>query len=891
LGRYEKVERVAVVSGRTGGAALGLVPFRRGFFLTAANILFWILLQTLLIKRAGVEWFPVFYVMSSVAILFGAWLSSRVLRRLRSNTQGLIFTIAAFVGAAAIAATQGWIGTQTPVAIVLGYLGIGLVTNSAFLLVANDRLNVVAADAFNTEQFQRIQPMVTSVSVVSSCVAGVLLAGISESVSPTWLFSLVALFILLALPFQVRLQRLAGTTAVLPPAAGSAGDHGKLRSLFPDATLRRFLHLLGAAAALSMVFTRIFNYEFAIVTNAQFATEAQLNAFNGLYTAVSGIVLLIFVNTIQRYLFTRFGLTRNLFVPPLVVAAGVLLMCAFPVFGIVVPVILVREVIISLQQQSWSVMFEGVSDAQRLRAWSWINGPATTVGGLTGSAMLAVAASGLEQMPVATTLRILSVAALCFLIVRVAVDLRVRRTYPAVLLSSLQHGDFKTRLRTVVVMAELRFVKDRQLSALFDIVRGEAEPGALRLAALRTLAEIREPSSLRVISQLLSHNDPELRRAAVRAIAAFPFEPERLYESGFSRHALIARLREAFAAERTPEIIDAILDALVALRDPDIIPFILSCLEGGTAAVRQSALHCLRNFSDPAIIDVVKPYLKYPSVRIRAQAIAAIWRFPWERKAVLTQALDDMLKTAEQSEEYQSALYLFGRLRLSDRRDVLEHALRSPFAQTRLVSAIALLKLGDASGTAVLERAIASGSPAEAASVERLATHPNVPAPQQQLVERLIHAHHLHYPADLPVSESLRVRVHDIPRACLKALLPFYRERESGAELQKIERALSAKQAYPSVRGQVVLVGLEPLLARMTSVALLAHGYLVLEPPSKTTSARVIVIGMEGDKHLPADAYTFSERAEHLGPRSIARSHYAPGELLARIQKEHDSPK
>jgi len=192
------------------------------FFLTAANVLLWILLQTLLIKRAGVEWFPAFYIISSFAILLGAWLSSRLFARLRSNAQSLVFGSAALLGSIAVALTQHLITDQSSIGVVLAYLGAGLVVNSACLVVANDKLSVLAGDVFNTEQLQRVQPMITSVAVVSSALAGVVLAGFSESVPAAALFSLVAVFILLALPFLT-----VSRSSQQPPRSSPRPHHRK----------------------------------------------------------------------------------------------------------------------------------------------------------------------------------------------------------------------------------------------------------------------------------------------------------------------------------------------------------------------------------------------------------------------------------------------------------------------------------------------------------------------------------------------------------------------------------------------------------------------------------------------------------------------------------------
>jgi len=857
------------------------------FFLTAANTLLFNLLQAFLIKRAGVGYLPYFYVGSSLAIFIGSWVTLVPLRAWKPARQGAAYAVFALAGASLLAATQHLFSAGSGIVTTFIFVLFGLLVNSAAIIGVVDKLTVITNDTFNSEQQLRLTPLLTSVSTLSALIAGLFQAVLTERVGIGWSFFLAAMALAPVVWLVFRLRPLARSVAAVEASGGGRKSGRGLARDFPDRRSRNFIYVVGGVAALSMVFTRIFNFQLAEAANSRFPTEVALNSFYGWLTVVLSVGTLIFVNLGQRRLLQRYGLIRNLFLVPLLVMAGAAAMMISPTFAVVVGVVALREVILPLQIFAVHGVLGGLSDHQRKQAWSWLEGPVTTVGSLAGSGLLIAATFLFRGYGSADTIRLLSAAAFMFLLVRLYLTYRMGRDLPAVLLQSLRHGDFKTRLRSMESLAELRYLPDRHLGATLDIVKDESEPTTLRLTALRTLAAIKDPSSLRVVSRLLGHPDRDLRLEAVHTVAAFRYQPDRLYESGFSRHVLIERLRFVFAREQSPEVTSAVLDALVALRDPDIVSLISATLQGPSAEMRHSALRSLRRFNDPAIIDYVTPFLTQPDPDLKAQAIAAIWRFPWERRGALGQAIDDLLGSAPDSEERRQGLYLIGVLRLGGRRRVLLDALDSGSLRLRLTAAVALLKLGDESGSAVLDEALQSGSAAEAREVERLVGHHNVPERQQERIRAMVHNHHLHYPEELPVSEPLRARLCAIPRPCLEALGRHYQAPGDLEESRKIGLAASLKD-LPEPRGRVLLAGLAGPWAEMAEIALLAGGYLVRTAESASPGAietGEMVVGRTGAAGLPRDAIILSERSEGLGENEVAARHYAPSELLEAIRR------
>ncbi len=847
-----------------------------------ASVLSANLVMSFVVKRVGIELLPYYLVLGSVALFASYVLMRRVLHTWHTADQGLISMCFALLGTAFLAATQGSLDRGSAAWRIAVFIVVAAFTNGATLRIALDKIKVAAADLFDQEQMKRLYPLLITVSVAAAFVSGMLLALVGKEWRASVLFWLPPAALCIAVASYARLRRqVADRTAYI------VGD-GKTPTSIKDGQLGAFVGLLSIMIGLSVIFENLFQYQYTAAANDYFPTEAAFNAFAGAYSAAASLGMVLFVNLLLRPLLGRLGLGKSLRVPPLVVLAGAAASVVHPVFPLVVSTVFLRDVSIALQLGSYRVMLEGVSDYQRSSIWAWLDGPVTAVGGLIGSAIIGLAALLLAGFPVAVTVRAVGITAVLLLVFRLFLNERLRRRFPLVLFDSLKKGDFKTRLRAMAAMAEFRFLKDKHLGAVLDVLRDEGEPAAMRVEAVRTVAAIQDPSCLRLVSRFFTHADDGLRQAAVEAVASFRFDESAAFEIGFSRQMLMTKLREAFDRETVPDIANAILRALLALHDPELVPFIVHGLRTGSPTVQNSCLRCLRRFHDPAVIDQARPFLTSADPALKAQAVAATWQFAWEHGALTAQALDELVHAPATSEARRQGLYLIGELRLLERRSELFKGLRAEGPDLRLTAAIALLKLGDRSGLKVIEEAMAEGNALQARRAERLAANERVPAVDRQRLKDMMHAYHLHYPSDLPASEPLRVRLVDIPKKCLQALVPLYAGKDAYSDRRKIEKALTRKD-FPPVMGHVVLIGLGGPWERMVQIALLSQGYLVRrEERGEAAQRDERVIGMAGDKGLPSNAVLLTDKTDGLGPFDVMRGHYAPSEVLRILRQKND---
>jgi HEAT repeat protein len=845
------------------------------FFLLVGAVLYNTIVQTVVIKRAGVQYAPILNVVGAIATLAGSWLGLGPLRRRPAMWQTLFYAGVTFFGAAALGLAYLRLG-QGSLAGVLAFGALGVAVSAFGAGGAIARLNNAQTDVFDVAAIQRVDPIMTSVAVGAILLAGGALAAFSEAVPTGAFFALAAVLIAAAMPFILLMRaKWNRETGARPPAPEAVGASFSLRPsrLFRRRDVARFVWLLGLIVGLSFVLGRVFGYGLTVSADARFATEQDLNAFYGWFTVAAGVVEIAFLNLLQLPFMRRYGLLRSLSLPPLVVIAAVALVALVPSFWIVVAAVSIRQVVINLQGTSFQAMAEGLSDYDRTAAWNWIEGGAEFVFDLVSSAMIFAVTFAVLPYGVETTVRVLAVLALAVLGVRLLLDARMRSAYPELLMTSLKEGDYKTRLRAAEALSELRHAGRRELGPLLELVRDAAVPQGLRVAALSTLGKIGDPDVLRVVRDVLRDPDDAVREEAFRTVAAFNYRPERLFESGFARHDLLADAREAFGRERRPEIVAAVLEALVALQDPDLVPFLLDVLRSGSASVRRSCLRSLRRFRDASLIDHVVPLLNDAAPAVRAQAIALLWQFPWERRARLAPHLSALLDAPTGSDEARQGLYLIGTLRLDAERPRVMKALASDDASAAFEAAVALLKFGDASGDKVLARAVLSTSDEPARRLAALVRRGELPKAGDELVRSLLHEHHLHYPAAFPVGEPLDARLAAIPEACLRALAARYAAPEDRGELRKIERELASSRARPAPAGAVALRGLSSPWREMAEVALLARGFELRDDAA-------ISVAEEGMPAARGAAVLIG------GPDApVVRDRYAPSELVAAVRR------
>jgi hypothetical protein len=234
---------------------------------------------------------------------------------------------------------------------------------------------------------------------------------------------------------------------------------------------------------LSMIFARILSYQFVLAAGAQFTKETELSRFIGLYGIVFGILYAVFVLVFQRRIVEKTGLALSQHIPTAVVGAGLLVIAFHPSFATIIPVILVRDVIMSLQQYAFTIMLTIADARQRNLAWSVIDGPVSVLMTLVGSLILYPFAPKYWGGNFEASAAIAWAALLC-IIFRYVLTVRLQHAYPRMVEHQLErHTDTKIRLQALHAITKLRFRHEQAPPLVVAIAADAAAPAELRAAA------------------------------------------------------------------------------------------------------------------------------------------------------------------------------------------------------------------------------------------------------------------------------------------------------------------------------------------------------------------------------------------------------------------------
>ncbi|TAK03842.1 hypothetical protein EPO34_01630 [Patescibacteria group bacterium] len=661
-----------------------------GLFLSAcANLLAWSVLTAVFLKTYGIGSFPLVFLLSSAASMVGSALYARLAARASAGASARIFSLAAAVLLALAAARAGEGG--------LAFFALLLLGNSAFVSFVGSQLMVVANDRFTPSQGKRLFPLVNTAHVVSGVTAGLFLDRFVGTLGIGGMLMAAAALALLALPCAAR-------TRADKREASQQGEVG----LFAYVRGNRYVLVLAGIVAISWVLTRAFDVAFASVADARFPTAEAYVRFSGLYLVVTSLSAVLFDALLLNRLLERIGLTRGMAFVSNAVTAGVAAMLIVPTFWPVIAANAVRSVLIDLQATSMQVMQGVLPSARRAGVNAFLEGYLATAAGALGAlAMLAFDALVPSAFAPSDSMRILAALMLLLLAVRAWLNARLRARFFETLHAQVRQGDDDARLRALETLVEHKFYRQEGIGLVIDVAKDPRASVALKETALSTLGAVADPSTLRVLYNLLSGRERAVRLGAARAIAAFPAIRDSFFDDAFSRHHAVEKLRALFAGEPDPEVRAVALDALVKLEDPDIVPFLAKLLRDGDAQAKADCLYSLLRFNDPGVIDDVRPLLREGDPALRALAVRVIWPFPWERKALkdAIAGLFPVLKEetfrrlpAARKEAFRLGTKLAGDIRLQAETKRLRALLGWTDRAIRLEAALSLSKLGEKDG-------------------------------------------------------------------------------------------------------------------------------------------------------------------------------------------------
>ena len=381
LGRWFKVYK-----GEIGMFAGALVLL---FLVRSADMIFNNYAETAFLKRFGVEYLPVMYMVNSLAIFFIMGFMTGLLSRMpgsRLLTYLLLFC-GATVAAARFLVPTGW-DLIYPLMFVMKTLYEALLG----LLFWN-----MANDLFNTRQSKRLFPLISAGGV-----CGDILAGFGTPVIARWL--LIDNLLLVYLGFAILAAIVVHTMGVRYPTLLIAGDSGKKGRRRPSllGEVRKTIPLMKESFLVKVlifmtffpnVIIPIMNYQFNFVANEMFATEGGLVTFLGYFRGGMNVVSLIILLFVGR-IYGKWGLPVALMFHPtnyLFVFMGFLL--RFDIFAAMYARLSTNIIRTTLHKPATDILMGLIPVSQRAVLRPFLRGTVVRIALLLGSGSILISGS------------------------------------------------------------------------------------------------------------------------------------------------------------------------------------------------------------------------------------------------------------------------------------------------------------------------------------------------------------------------------------------------------------------------------------------------------------------------------------------------------------------
>ncbi len=598
-------------------------------FLTFVNIAIWNLLQTTVIKQTGLSTLPWLYAGSSVFIFIGSILLDKFQKKLGVLKASVALSIFGFFG---LVAASFFTTSESH---VWWYIVIGLLVNSAMIGSVFTGIFNIIHDVLTPNQNKRWIPWTGTAGTVAGILSGFFLDYGSYYIS--------------SFVMHVIMTVLMGATAILiwkwkniwPLLSAKTNEETKESAVAPISeaykTIKNttFLWTLALTLLLSMLFTRIFNFTFAITADATYTNEADLVSFFGRYTMYFYIASLFFSTNIAQRLVKKFGLTGGMYLPIIIVGMGTTGTLFWPGLISVSINMFFRDLIVGFQSALITLLMAGIPNRLHSALWVVFDGHIGTVGGIIGAGILWVFQEGFSAWTVTEQIYALSGTALILLIIRLWLTHNTRRSYLATIEKNIMEGDVESRTRALESFTERKFLPSYSLRIVLDLLKNPIEPLPVRIKAAEIIGQLHDPSTLRVLKNLLNNPEKQLRISVIKALSEFDFEKLPFSEAGLSRQATIEALEEIISKTPSATEFSEIIQTLGALGDPNLVNKIRERAKDPREEYQEALLKALGKLKDPSIIDYSKPFLSHSSPRIVKAALGALWQFVWERENLM----------------------------------------------------------------------------------------------------------------------------------------------------------------------------------------------------------------------------------------------------------------
>jgi TLC ATP/ADP transporter len=632
------------------------------FLLRSSNVILNNYAETAFLKRYGVQYLPIVYMLNSIAlfILMGAMTGMMV----------------KFPGTRILSYLFVFCGVSVAAIRFLIPFNIDLVYPVLFMLKAQYEALLgllfwnLANDLFNTRQSKRLFPLITAGGVIGSIIGSFATPFLAKAITLDNLLLFYLGNTLVGAVVVIRMEK-SYPTLLFGDKKGKKSksrnnliaEFKRILPLMKESSLIKILILL---TFLSNIIIPILNYQFNYAVNAQYATESGLILFFGYFRGALNIVSLIILLFVGR-LYSRWGLPVALmFHPANYILAFLAFLLKFDVVSAIYARISTMVLRTTINNPARDILIGLIPESTRTVLRPFLRGTVVRIGLLLGSGMILISEHFFHP-------RYLSLLAIPFAAAWLACAFTLKRSYSNILIDLISKDilDFKAlgpkdlehvfKLKTVTVqlvqtfresrgnrslwyarllkaleikdldqhiLSSLKYQDNRTRIGLIELLSHKSGEKAASLLMELSISEKNQDVTMAVLKSVnrldsefketfdyeyfLEDHHPEIKAHAL--IGMYGREPEKyraIIHSYLRSDELKERQAGIIAAGGSKDKIFAgpLEEMLSAENNEPLVPDILIGL---------------RSLKFPKLNDLVSPFLSHPKSQVRLAALSAL---------------------------------------------------------------------------------------------------------------------------------------------------------------------------------------------------------------------------------------------------------------------------
>jgi len=352
----------------------------------------------------------------------------------------------------------------------------------------------------------------------------------------------------------------------------------------------------------------------------------------------------------------------------------------------------------------------------------------------------------------------------------------------------LSDNDLATKLNAVEILSQhghRNIVADLAQELFKDNLHER-----LKVKLLAAMGYIGYPVCLQYILKFLDDNSYQVRLASIYALKNFIKRTKKIFSKPFTIHQITTRLKIMFKIESDSVIKMLITKALFQLKEPKVTELILEALnEAHDLDITASTINICKIFKDEVLAHHLEIFLKHKDIRIRTNAITALWNLPEYRENLAVELIN--MFNAKDRNTLISAFFIAGETKAQETKDFLKNYLKSNDLELRVNSALALAKMEDPDCLKEIVKLLTHEKPEIAKQMKQalLAVKPKF----KWLIEKNLSSE-LYRKINKILENYKNKNISNIPCNVLLRLKVYYEIADHFEEALRIERFLNSKQ-------------------------------------------------------------------------------------------------